>query len=203
MGVYHTPHRNFRMTKGMEPEKRTKPRKPAKPPVNPDQTADQIPAKGKKLGRPTKYTEELCSTICTRITNGESLRNICREAGMPTLDTIYRWIGRYPSFSEQYTRAREEQADTLADEIQALSDEAPPMVLGKYGEVIDTGWLQWQKQRIDARKWVASKLKPKKYGDRVSLAGDAENPLQTSVQVEASELFSSILQNMELKKQND
>jgi hypothetical protein len=175
------------------PEKRTEAAKPA-------QAAEQ-PAP-KKLGRPTKYTEELCSTICTRITNGESLRNICREAGMPTMDTIYRWIGRYPSFSDQYVRAREEQADTLADEIQALSDEPPRMMLNKHGaETVDTGWLQWQKQRIDSRKWCASKLKPKKYGDRVSLAGDAENPLQTSVQVEASELFTSILQNLELKKQ--
>jgi hypothetical protein len=78
----------------------------------------------------------------------------------------------------------------------------PRMMLNKHGlETVDTGWLQWQKQRIDSRKWCASKLKPKKYGDRVSLAGDAENPLQTSVQVEASELFTSILQNLELKKQ--
>jgi hypothetical protein len=100
------------------------------------------------------------------------------------MDTIYRWIGRYPSFSDQYARAREEQADTLADEIQALSDEPPRMMLNKHGaETVDTGWLQWQKQRIDSRKWCASKLKPKKYGDRVSLAGDAENPLQTSVQL--------------------
>jgi hypothetical protein len=113
-----------------------------------------------------------------------------------------RLQGRYPSFSDQYARAREEQADTLADEIQALSDEPPRMMLNKHGmETVDTGWLQWQKQRIDSRKWCASKLKPKKYGDRVSLAGDAENPLQTSVQVEASELFTSILQNLELKKQ--
>ena len=120
---------------------------------------------------------------------------------MPNIDTIYVWIGKHPLFAEQYTRAREEQADTLADEIQALADEAPPMVLGKYGEVIDTGWLQWQKQRIDARKWCASKLKPKKYGDRVSLAGDADNPLKSEVQLQAGELFSSILQNMELKRQ--
>ena len=118
------------------------------------------------------------------------------------MDTIYRWIGRYPSFSDQYARAREEQADTLADEIQALSDEPPRMMLNKHGaETVDTGWLQWQKQRIDSRKWCASKLKPKKYGDRVSHAGDAENPLQTSVQLDASELFTSILQNLELKKQ--
>ena len=184
------------MTKGMEPEKRTKPRKPAKPPVNPDQTPK------KKTGRPTLYNEQLAAEICTRIVKGESLRNICRDAGMPNIDTIYVWLGKYPIFAEQYTRAREEQADTLADEIQALSDEAPPMVLGKYGEVIDTGWLQWQRQRIDARKWVAAKLKPRKYGDRVAVAGDADNPLKSEVQVEAGELFQQILKNMELKKQD-
>jgi hypothetical protein len=50
------------------------------------------------------------------------------------MDTIYRWIGRYPSFSDQYARAREEQADTLADEIQALSDEPPRMMLNKHGQ---------------------------------------------------------------------
>jgi hypothetical protein len=176
------------------PEKR-KPTEAAKP----AQTAEQ-PAP-KKTGRPSLYNQQLAAQICTRISNGESLRNICREAGMPHMDTIYVWLGKHPVFADQYARAREEQADTLADEIQALSDEPPPMVLGKFGEVIDTGWLQWQKQRIDSRKWCASKLKPKKYGDRVSLAGDAENPLQTSVQVEASELFTSILQNLELKKQ--
>ena len=180
------------------PEKRKKAAKPAET----DQAAEQ-PAP-KKIGRPTKYNEQIAAEICTRIVKGESLRSVCRDEKMPNIDTIYVWIGKHPVFAEQYARARDEQADTLADEIQALSDEAPRMTLNKHGfEVVDTGWLQWQKQRIDSRKWVASKLKPKKYGDRVSLAGDAENPLQTSVQVEASELFSSILQNMELKKQND
>jgi hypothetical protein len=175
--------------------------------VMPEKRKAAAPAKAaeqpapKKIGRPSLYNQQLAAQICTRISNGESLRNICREAGMPHMDTIYVWLGKHPVFADQYARAREEQADTLADEIQALSDEPPPMVLGRFGEVIDTGWLQWQKQRIDSRKWCASKLKPKKYGDRVSLAGDAENPLQTSVQVEASELFTSILQNLELKKQ--
>ena len=180
------------------PEKRKKAAKPAET----DQAAEQ-PAP-KKIGRPTKYNEQIAAEICTRIVKGESLRSVCRDEKMPNIDTIYVWIGKHPLFAEQYARARDEQADTLADEIQALSDEAPRMTLNKHGfEVVDTDWLQGQKQRIDSRKWVASKLKPKKYGDRVSLAGDAENPLQTSVQVEASELFSSILQNMELKKQND
>lgn len=160
------------------------------------------PAPKKKLGRPTKYNEEIAAEICTRIIKGESLRSICRDEKMPNVDTIYVWIGKHPIFADQYARAREEQADTLADEIQALADEAPPMVLGKFGEVIDTGWLQWQKQRIDARKWCAAKLKPKKYGERVQVAGDADSPLKTETTIQASELFNSILQNMELKKQS-
>jgi hypothetical protein len=50
------------------------------------------------------------------------------------MDTIYRldWSS-YPVFADQYARAREEQADTLADEIQALSDEPPRMMLNKHG----------------------------------------------------------------------
>ena len=161
------------------------------------------PAPKKKTGRPSKYNEEIAAEICTRIVKGESLRSICRDEKMPNVDTIYVWIGKHPIFADQYARAREEQADTLADEIQALADEAPPMVLGKFGEIIDTGWLQWQKQRIDARKWCAAKLKPKKYGDRVQVAGDADNPLKTETTIQAGELFNSILQNMELKKQSE
>ena len=161
------------------------------------------PAPKKKTGRPSKYNEEIAAEICTRIVKGESLRSICRDEKMPNVDTIYVWIGKHPIFADQYARAREEQADTLADEIQALADEAPPMVLGKFGEIIDTGWLQWQKQRIDARKWCAAKLKPKKYGDRVQVAGDAESPLKTETTIQAGELFNSILQNMERKKQSE
>jgi len=160
------------------------------------------PAPKKKIGRPTKYNEEIAAEICTRIVKGESLRSICRDEKIPNVDTIYVWIGKHPIFAEQYARAREEQADTLADEIQALADEPPPMVPGKFGEIIDTGWLQWQKQRIDARKWCAAKLKPKKYGERVQLAGDADNPVRTETTIQAGELFNSILQNLELKKQS-
>jgi hypothetical protein len=143
--VVSPPSKPLRMIKVM-PEKRTEAAKPA-------QAAEQ-PAP-KKLGRPTNTQKSWRSTICTRITNGESLRNICREAGMPTYGYDLSLDWSLPLFSDQYARAREEQADTLADEIQALSDEPPPMVLGKFGEVIDTGWLQWQKQRIDSRKWCA------------------------------------------------
>jgi hypothetical protein len=88
------------------PEKR-KPTEAAKP----AQAAEQ-PAP-KKTGRPSLYNQQLAAQICTRISNGESLRNICREAGMPHMDTIYVWLGKHPVFADQYARAREEQADTL------------------------------------------------------------------------------------------
>jgi hypothetical protein len=121
---------------------------------------------------------------------------------MPVLSTVYLWMLRDLVFSEQYARAREEQAETLADEIVALADEDPMQVVDDKGIArVDSAWVTWQKNRVDARKWVASKLKPKKYGDRVAVAGDAENPLK--VDVEAKGLFDSILQSMELKKKQE
>jgi hypothetical protein len=58
--------------------------------------------------------------------------------------------------------------------------------------------VTWQKNRVDARKWVAAKLKPKKYGERVTHAGDAENPLEIKA---STEIFDTVLQTMELAKQ--
>jgi len=104
-----------------------------------------------------------------------------------------------PEFSDKYARARDEQAETLADEIIAIADEPPAEVTDDKGvSRTDSGWVTWQKNRMDARKWVAAKLKPKKYGDRQVLAGDAENPLEVKVE---SAIFDTLLQNLELNKQ--
>jgi 2-polyprenyl-6-methoxyphenol hydroxylase-like FAD-dependent oxidoreductase len=129
---------------------------------------------------------------------------------MPERTTIYEWLLNKPDFADQYTRAREEQADTLADEIIAIADEQPeiiPVIDRRTGELIehklDGAFLQWQKNRIDARKWTAMKLKPKKYGERVALAGDADNPIKVEAEVQAENLLSAMLKNVELKKQVD
>jgi Ser-tRNA(Ala) deacylase AlaX len=117
---------------------------------------------------------------------------------MPSHTVVYEWLAQKPDFAEKYARAREDQAETLADEIQAIADEEPPTVPTKFGEQIDTGWLMWQKQRVDARKWTASKLKPRKYGDRLTHAGDADNPV--AVQADIS-IFDAMLKNLETKRQ--
>jgi hypothetical protein len=183
------------------------PRKATKTAVEPskapDQGVDTIEAAEKprkKVGRPTDYNEETAAIICGRLANGEPLRKICMEEGMPNQSSVYLWLNRHPEFSEMYTRAREDQADTLADEIQAIADETPEMnpIVDKNGELIriemHSAYIQWQKNRIDARKWVAAKLKPRKYGDKVQLSGDAENPLKVEADVT---IFDTVLKGIE------
>jgi frataxin-like iron-binding protein CyaY len=156
----------------------------------------------KKVGAPTTYTQHIANVICMRIAEGESLREIVKTEGMPDRTTVYDWLLRHEEFAHQYTRAREEQADTLADEILAIADEAPEVdyIRDKHGNVIDikidSGYVSYQKQRIDSRKWIAMKLKPKKYGDKLALGGDAENPLELG-----NTMFGELLKNVELKLQ--
>lgn len=169
-----------------------------------ESTTQQAPVTKKKMGRPTRYSPELAAEILTRIAEGESLRKITMEAGMPSHSSVYLWLLQHPDFSDKYARAREEQADTLADEIIAIADEQPDLdpIYSKDGELIEiklhSAYIQWQKNRVDARKWVAAKLKPKKYGDRVTHAGDAENPLEIKAN---TEIFDTVLQTLELAKQ--
>ena len=153
----------------------------------------------KRAGRKTEYDPAIAAEICTRISCGESLRQICMEERMPVHSTVYLWLLQNKQFSDNYAKAREEQADTLADEIQAIADEPPAEIVDDKGvSRTDSGWVTWQKNRIDARKWVASKLKPKKYGDRQILAGDAESPIEVKSN---TEIFDALLQNLELVQQ--
>ena len=123
---------------------------------------------------------------------------------MPAQSQVYVWLNRHPEFQEQYTRAREEQAETHADEIVDIADETPQTkeVLDKDGKVIDitldSAYIAWQKQRIDARKWNAAKQRPKKYGDRITHAGDDDNPMV----VEATHnVFGELLKAIKMERQ--
>ena len=181
-------------------------RSPAKTP-KPAQVGKGSVAPAKNpLGAPTTYNEHLATVICIRIAEGESLRQILKDTGMPAQSTVYEWLLRHPSFAEQYTRAREEQADTLADEIIHIADEQPEVIAvtdKKTGALIehklDGAFLQWQKNRIEARKWTAMKLKPKKYGDRVALEG-VEGGAAIKTEDTNANKFLDIIRNMEMTK---
>lgn len=127
-------------------------------------------------GRPSEYDPAVCATICERIVNGESLRNICRSDDMPVSSTVFVWLQNNREFAEQYARAREAQADTLADELLDIADDATNDWMerqlrdGSTETVPDTEHINRSRLRVDTRKWIAAKLKPKKYGDSSSLS---------------------------------
>lgn len=106
-------------------------------------------------GRPSIYTDDLAVELCTQIAEGRSLRKICDREDMPALRTVMYWLRDNESFLQQYTRAREEQAESYADEIIDIADTEPDANKARV--------------RVDSRKWVVSKLLPKKYGDKLDL----------------------------------
>lgn len=133
-------------------------------------------AKKAKTGRPSDFTKDIADAICERIADGESLRSICTAEDMPSKSAVFRWLGNYESFRDQYARAREAQGDTFADDISDIADDGRNDWMEKRnadGEVI--GWqengeaIRRSQLRIDARKWLAAKLRPKKYGDKIEL----------------------------------
>ena len=108
------------------------------------------------MGRPTGYTEELVDDFCSRIALGRSLRSVVTDDNMPTHQTVYNWLGKYPYFVEQYTRAKVDSADSDADKIEEIAEK---VLAGDYEP-------QQARVAIDAYKWTAGKKRPKKYGDR-------------------------------------
>lgn len=116
---------------------------------------------GKPTGRPSSYTEAIADAILERIASGESLTAICATEGMPHISTVFRWLAdpERSAFRDSYARAREVQGDTKFDQV---GDMAHMAVRGQ----VDP---QAAKVFIDAIKWQAAKLAPKKYGDKLDL----------------------------------
>lgn len=106
------------------------------------------------MGRHTDYTEELATAICERLMNGESLRRICSDEEMPNRSTVLRWQASNEEFAAKCARAREEQAEYMDDLILDVANACTPETAPA------------DRVRISAYQWRASKLKPKKYGDR-------------------------------------
>ena len=107
------------------------------------------------MARPTIYSEELEDRMLEEIASGRSVISLCREEDWtPNADTWYRWMYKIDGLSDRYTRAKSISSEYHADQILAIADEA------------DNQSFQVARLQIDARKWVASKLVPNKYGDK-------------------------------------
>lgn len=133
------------------------------------------------MARPSKHTQKLADSICSQLADGKSLRSICAGKTMPSKSSVMRWLASNEQFRDQYARAREEQADVFFEEIIEIADEQCTMVRsdkhdsrdedgeGNTEVVFDATAVARNRLRVDARKWAAAKLAPKKYGDRVAV----------------------------------
>lgn len=132
------------------------------------------------------FSSEITDAICERLADGRSLRSICTDEDMPGLTTVFRWLADEDkiSFRNQYARARETQADALFDEMLDIADDAVnDFMERKSDEEQGGGWqlngehVQRTRLRLDTRKWMAGKLAPKKYGEKIVHGGDPDAPL--------------------------
>jgi hypothetical protein len=189
------------------PKRPTSRKQPAAIPKLPEQ---QQPAVRPKIGRPSKYTPELAAEICERLGNGEPLRQICRDDHMPAWQKIYEWMGKDDALGERGTglsgaiaRAREVGQDAIAEQIWLDMIQEPERILSEGGGRIDPGFVQWQKAKAEIGLKLLAKWNPKRYGDRVALAGDADSPIKIEAETQADRLINALLQNAELRKQSE
>lgn len=133
-----------------------------------------------------KYSDALARRICEQIMAKDSLKNICRNPRMPSFQTVIRWLAdpRLTDFREMYYYARRVAAELYVDEIFEIADDGSNDWMektNKDGDVIgivpDNEAIQRSRVRIDTRKWFASKMVPRIYGDKVDVALDATGDL--------------------------
>lgn len=140
----------------------------------------------KSKERPSLYSttvaEEICSTIAT---TSKGIKRLCKEIShWPSHDTIYNWLNKHEEFSDLYARAKKNQIEVLVDEILEISDDATlDNIKNDDGKIlISHANINRAKLRIDTRKWLASKLIPRVYGNK--------DPKECSACSELNELSS-------------
>lgn len=123
-----------------------------------------------RMGRPTTFNQEIADKICELIaTHGDTLDRLRDTYGIPDKNTIYMWTQRYDHFNIAYARARRAQAQLFADEVIEISDcVAFDTVIDQDGnERCNNEWIARSRLRVDSRKWLAAKLLPRIYGDKI------------------------------------
>lgn len=143
------------------------------------------------MGRPSTYNPEITDAICELLAEGKSLKSICKTDGFPAAATVFKWMREHPEFLAQYNRAKEECADAMSEEVLDIADDGTNDYverLGKDGEPagyqINGEAIQRSRLRVDTRKWLMAKFKPKKYGEKIVQENVGANggPIQTAIQ---------------------
>lgn len=127
-------------------------------------------------GRPSTFSTLIANQIITELAKGISVRALCKRDDMPEPSTIYQWLIKHPEFAEQYARSKEIACEQLVDECLDIADDGSNDWM-ESNNPDNPGWrfngehAQRSRLRVDTRKWIASKLLPKKYGDKLEVEG--------------------------------
>ncbi len=133
------------------------------------------------VGRPRlDYNPETAKLICDEITTGKTIASASKNHGMPSERQIYRWLDESEEFRQMYARARDRRADARHERIDQV-------ILDMRAKEIDPAQARVE---IDAIKWQCSKEAPRRYGERIEIAGDPDNPLNVNV-TQSAELLTN------------
>ena len=119
--------------------------------------------------------------ILARLSNGEPLAAICRTEGYPHPSTFRDWVNADEELSRRFARARADGFDAIAEEALEIADQEPEYARSEKASHVDTGEVAHRKLRIETRLKLLAKWDPKRYGDKLELAGDAKAPLTVHV----------------------
>lgn len=129
---------------------------------------------------PRKYDPEaIFPGILERLSRGESLLQIERDEGMPSIQRMIEWA-RSDRWAEAYARARELGYTVEGERLLDIADNSQndwvdrEVASGRVERVLDREHMERTKLRIDTRKWILAKMLPRVYGDRVQLEGRLE-----------------------------
>lgn len=129
--------------------------------------------------------------ILEGLSEGKSLRTICKVPNMPAVSTVLLWCSQDKEWSEHYARAREAGNDAMAEDIHEIADEE-----GKDP--------QDKKVRIDARKWLLAKRQPKKYGDSTMVKhADADGEKLEMDDTARATRLAAIFADIDQRRAND
>ena len=125
------------------------------------------------IGRPSEYTKEIADKICEEIGLGKSLRTVCEDEKMPVMATVFSWMRLNPDFMKHYAYSCEERSEAMLEDIISISDGGIEEI--KHSAEKKSGAIaQIVRLKVDTRKWYMSKMKPKKYGDKLDLTSGGD-----------------------------
>lgn len=125
---------------------------------------------------------EKADLVISGIFGGLSCNKSCKAAGVP-ISTFFTWVSKDAALAEQYAHAREAMIESMADKILEIAESPADSAVE----------VQRRRLELDARKWLLSKVAPKKYGDSVRIEGSDDSPLKIEQTIDVSVLSTDVL----------